>query len=49
MKTWVNAKISIAPDATNQVGQPHTFMVTLMKDTGTARFVAAAGETSPSR
>ena len=43
-KTWVNAKITIAPDATNQVGQSHTFMVTLSKDTGTGSFVPAAGE-----
>ena len=27
--------ISIAPSATNEVGQPHTFTVTLLKDTGT--------------
>ena len=43
-KTWVNAKILIAPDATNQVGNSHTFMVTLFKDTGTGIFVPAAGE-----
>ena len=43
-KTWVNAKISITPDATNQVGQPHTFTVTLMKDTGDGHgFVAGGG------
>ena len=35
VKTWVNARISIAPNATNEVGQPHTFTVTLQKDTGT--------------
>ena len=28
------ARISIAPDATNEVGQPHTFTVTLLKDIG---------------
>ena len=45
MKTWVNAKITIAPDETNQVGQPHTFTVTLLKDTGTAPASSpAAGE-----
>src|SRR5205085_4175488 len=43
-KTWVNARIVIAPDATNQVGQSHTFMVTLFKDLGTGIFVPAAGE-----
>ena len=43
-KTWVNARIAIAPNATNEVGQPHTFTVTLEKDTGTGGFVAAAGE-----
>jgi len=44
-KTWVNAKISIAPSATNRVGAPHTFTVTLLKDTGNgAGFVAAQGE-----
>jgi hypothetical protein len=39
----VNAKISIAPNATNAVGQPHTFTVTVQKDTGSG-FVAAQGE-----
>jgi len=43
-KTWVNAKISIAPTATNEVGHSHMFTVTVMKDTGTGTFVAAAGE-----
>ena len=42
-KTWVNAKISIAPDATNEIGDPHTFTVTVRKDTGTGTFVAAQG------
>ena len=45
VKTWVNARISIAPNATNEVGAPHTFTVTLEKDTRRrARFVPAAGE-----
>ena len=45
MKRWVNAKISITPTATNVVGQPHTFTVTLQKDIGDGNgFVAAAGE-----
>ena len=39
-KRWVNARISIAPNATNAVGQPHTFVVTLQQDTGTGTFVA---------
>jgi RTX calcium-binding nonapeptide repeat (4 copies) len=43
-KTWVNARIAIAPNATNEVGQPHTFTATLEKDTGTGVFVPAAGE-----
>ena len=43
-KDWVNARISITPSATNEVGHAHTFIVTLLKDTG-AGFVAAAGET----
>jgi hypothetical protein len=43
-KTWVNAKIAIAPSATNAIGQPHTFTVTLSKDTGTGTFVPAPGE-----
>jgi phosphoheptose isomerase len=43
-KTWVNARIAIAPSATNEVGHSHTFTVTLMKDTGTGTFVPASGE-----
>ena len=31
------ARIAIAPNATNEVGQPHTFTVTLEKDTAPAR------------
>ena len=33
-KTFVDAKISITPNATNEVGQPHTFTVTVMQDDG---------------
>ena len=33
--------ILIAPNATNEVGQPHTFTVTLVKDTGAVGFVPA--------
>ena len=40
--TIVDAKISIASSATNEVGQSHTFTVTLLKDTG-----AGAGLTTP--
>src|SRR4029453_6513329 len=45
-KTWtpVRARIAIAPSATNEVGAPHTFTVTLEKDTGGGTFVPAAGE-----
>ena len=40
-KRWVNARISISPNATNAVGQPHTFTVTLQQDIGDgAGFVA---------
>ena len=45
VKRWVNARIAIAPNATNEVGQPHTFTVTLQQDTGNgAGFVAFAGQ-----
>src|SRR5262249_7147977 len=41
----VDAKISIAPNKTNEVGQPHTFTVTLLENAGDGNgFVAAAGE-----
>ena len=42
-KVWVAARISIAPNATNEIGQPHTFTVTLEKDSGTG-FGPAANE-----
>ena len=45
VKTWVNATISITPNATNEVSAPHTFTSRLMKDTGTGTLVPAAGET----
>jgi len=44
VKTWVNARISIAPNATNAVGEPHTFTVTLEVDPGTGTFGPAAGQ-----
>jgi hypothetical protein len=43
-KTWVDAKISIAANDTNNITEDHTFTVTVMEDTGSG-FVAAAGET----
>ena len=43
MKRWVNARISIAPNATNEVGQPHTFIVTLQKDIGDGNGFVAGG------
>ncbi len=46
VKTWVNATIAIAPNAFNEVGVPHTFTATLLKDIGHgAGLVPAAGET----
>ena len=42
-KVWIGARISIAPSATNPVGQSHTFTVTLETDTG-AGFAPAAGQ-----
>ena len=33
-KTYVDAKIMITPDDTNEVGQPHTFTVTVYADNG---------------
>src|SRR4051812_46469867 len=40
-KNWVGAKIAIASSATNEVGQPHTFTVTLSRDTGSGYVLAA--------
>ena len=39
-KQWVDARISIAPDKTNEVGQPHTFTATVQQDDG---LTAASG------
>src|SRR5207247_7373224 len=33
-KTWVDARIRIGTSGTNQVGAPHTFTVTVEKDSG---------------
>jgi len=50
-KTWVDARIKISPDATNEVGDDHTFTVTVEKDAGDGNgFVAASGVTvTPSK
>src|SRR5262245_58923845 len=44
-KRWVNAKIEIAPNDTNSIGEPHTFKVTVKQDEGDGNglVVAAAG------
>jgi uncharacterized repeat protein (TIGR01451 family) len=43
---WVNASIEIAPSASNEVGQSHTFNVTVKQDAGDGNgFVAASGTT----
>src|SRR5262249_58009628 len=34
VKTWVDANITITPDATNEVGTTHTFTVTVKADSG---------------
>ena len=44
VKTYVDANIAITPlTATNEVGKPHTFTVTVMKNDGSGGFVPAAG------
>jgi hypothetical protein len=43
-KLWVNAAIVIAPNANNEVGQPHTFTATLLFDTGAGLQPAGAGQ-----
>src|SRR5262249_43443765 len=41
-KTWVDAQIAIGQTATNEVGQPHTFTMTVLQNAGLgAGFVAA--------
>ncbi len=44
VKTWVNAIISISPNAFNEVNDPHTFVATIQKDLGNGTFVPAANE-----
>jgi hypothetical protein len=34
VKTFVDARIVITPNATNEVGDPHTFTVTVLQDDG---------------
>ena len=43
VKTFVDARISITPDATNEIGAPHTFTAHLEKNLGSG-WVDAAGE-----
>ena len=44
-KTFVDANISIAASATNEVGTSHSFTVTVQKNVGLGGlFVAASGE-----
>src|SRR5262249_17776740 len=44
-KTFEDAKISIAANATNEVGQPHTFTVTVLQNLGDGNgFVAATND-----
>jgi hypothetical protein len=42
-KTWVDARIHIEADSTNQVGNAHTFNVSTAADPGTGTFSAASG------
>jgi hypothetical protein len=45
VKTWVDARINITPDAFNEIGDPHTFTATLEFDLGDgAGFQPAEGE-----
>src|SRR5439155_760525 len=43
-KTFVDATISIAPSATNEVNHSHTFTVTVLENTGNGSFVPAPNE-----
>ena len=46
MKTYVDANIAITPlTPTNEVGTPHIFTITVLKNNGSGAFVPAAGET----
>src|SRR5262249_33826661 len=43
-KTWASAKITIESSATNEVGQPHTFTVTIYENNGGGYQHVGAGE-----
>src|SRR5262249_8049632 len=45
VKTFEDARITITPDATNAVGQPHTFTVTVQQDDGLAAAQGGDGVT----
>src|SRR5438270_681463 len=47
-KRFVDAKVSIAPDAVNAVGQPHTFTVTVLQDDGLTAAQGGDGVTASS-
>jgi len=47
-KTWVNARITIEADATNEVGDDHTFTVTVEADTGQGMDAAPGITVTPS-
>src|SRR5215211_628162 len=42
-KTWEGARITISPSATNEIGDPHTFTVTVSRNAGSG-YVPASGE-----
>ncbi|MEW5990764.1 MAG: prealbumin-like fold domain-containing protein, partial [Chloroflexota bacterium] len=42
-KVWVDASITIDPDDTNEVGDPHTFTVTVLADTGSGNAPVTEG------
>jgi len=46
-KRFVDASITIGPDATNNIGQPHTFTVTVLQDDGLTAAQGGDGVTGP--
>ena len=42
VKHWVNFRVTVAPNGVNLIGQPHTFTVTVQKNSGSG-FVALPG------
>ena len=42
-KNWLAAKIVIAPNATNEIGQNHTFTATVFRNTGSGYVAVGAG------